>query len=78
MEVTDEVLEARIERLQNLNYTAPEKKKRKGKTSSVKASGTKVKSTAAKVKEAVKTGKVTSSDLDELEALMEKIKKGEL
>lgn len=78
LNVTDEELDDRIDRLHSLNYTAPVSKRKKAKSSTVTETGTKTKTSKAKIKEAVSTGKVTGGDLDELNALLERIRKGEL
>lgn len=76
--VTDEDLDSRLTRLHELNYKAPVSKSKKAKSSTVKATKTGKKSTSAKVKEVVKTGKVTGSDLSALEELLAKAQRGEL
>jgi hypothetical protein len=76
-QISDETLDERIARLHGANYIPVEAKKRKAKASSARAI-TKKGSIADTTRKAIKTGQVKVSDLDDLVAMMERIKRGEV
>ena len=74
--ITDEDLDARMERLRAFNYSPVDPhRKKKGKPSSTRKTRKKG-SIVDKTREAVKTGKVTLDGIDKINAMLAELQKG--